>query len=315
MHRLIMFAGSSPGAGKTTLSSILFEQFNAHGIPAQWLEEGDVVDTFERFVPELKTSRINTDLLLRASTAFVEFCRSTPTTYITDSFLPGFIYLYGRYPSEAIEQYSMDLHTILHPLNPLLIYLQSNVERALARAVQQRSSQWIENIRAYLNSWQLPLYTTAPNPFPTWHDLIPFFEQVDDLTRSLITGWPSDTVLLNTTDTSTTRLTATLLAHFGLAQRTVAHVVSPALLQTYTGRYVRRDESVQPLHLDISLHDNGLFVNTYWPNGTALLPESDQRFRLQSTNRRIEFDPPRDNTCYGLMYVLHGAQHRYDKAL
>ncbi len=52
-HRLILFAGSSPGAGKSTLSALVARQLVAAGVDARWLHEEEVSDLLDSLVPEL----------------------------------------------------------------------------------------------------------------------------------------------------------------------------------------------------------------------------------------------------------------------
>ena len=49
-HKLIMLAGSSPGAGKSTLSEFLFDQLTRRAIPTRWIYEEDILH-IEAFAP------------------------------------------------------------------------------------------------------------------------------------------------------------------------------------------------------------------------------------------------------------------------
>src|SRR5215213_6967385 len=121
-HRLIIFTGSSPGAGKSTLSRQLFEQVTAHNIAAHWLHEDDIAETLGRFAPAINNGEPTAEMLLQASSALVEAWGTQKKMWIIDSYLPGFYYLYGRYPDSDIEVFSKNLHSILSPLQPLVIY-------------------------------------------------------------------------------------------------------------------------------------------------------------------------------------------------
>ena len=73
-HQLIIFYGSSPGAGKSTLSSFLYDQLRLHGIPVRWVYENDLIylDAFQQFVQELQSgNQQQIDTLLAASRHFV----------------------------------------------------------------------------------------------------------------------------------------------------------------------------------------------------------------------------------------------------
>jgi thymidylate kinase len=311
-HRLILFTGSSPGVGKSTLSRLLFQQITANGIPARWLHEDDVVQAFELFVPELASDKLTPDLLLKASAALVEAYHAENTTFVVDSYLPGFYYLYGRYPDTEIEIFSAKLSSILSPLRPLVVYLRSDIETALTRGVRQRGAQWLENITRYLNGWQLPLYGDTLKPLRTIPDVINFFARVDQLAIALFTAWP-DALILEATETPIDQLVATILTRLDIPRRGVAHGVSPEELYHFVGVYMPLEggPTVQPL--EVSLCDDELFVNSYWPAGARLVPEGAARFQLEGTNRYIEFDARPDGLSSGLVYCYGGTEHKYKK--
>lgn len=311
-HRLILFTGSSPGAGKSTLSRLTFRQVAAHGIPARWLHEDDIVAAFERFVPEMSTGELTPDLFLQASTALVEACRAENATFIVDSYLPGFYYLYGRYGDARIAAFSTDLRTTLNALRPLIIYLRSDVETALMRGVRQRGMQWLENITRYLNGWELPLYGGTPKPLRTIPDVIEFFTRVDRLAVALLAEWP-DALILDATQTPVGQLLATILRHLKVEEHSVDHSVSPVELRRYTGVYIPYDDGQASRPLEISLVGDELFVNAYWPAGARLLPEGGTRFHLDGTNHHVIFEMQADGLPYGLTYYESEVTHRYKK--
>ncbi len=313
-HSLILFTGSSPGAGKSTLSRLLFEQLTAHGIPSRWLHEDDIVDAFERFVPGMTmgVGEVTPDHFLQASIALVESCRTENSTVIIDSYLPGFYYLYGRYSDADIAAFSTELRSVLNPLRPLIVYLRSDVETALMRGVRQRGMQWLENITRYLNGWQLPLYGGELKPLRTIPDVIGFFARADRLAVALLTESPG-ALILDATQTPVGQLLGTILRELGLAERSIVHKVRPAELHRYTGVYMPHDGGQAPQELEISLVGDDLFVNTYWPAGTRLLSEGGARFHLEGTNRHIAFDVQADGSPCGLTYYYGETTHRYKK--
>lgn len=84
-------------------------------------------------------------------------------------------------------------------------------------------------------------------------------------------------------------------------------------LQHYVGVYVARDTTTAAPPLEIRLVDNGLIINSYWPNGCRLISEGAARFRLQSTNRRIAFEMPPPVVPLWLVYTYGGREYFYDK--
>jgi thymidylate kinase len=308
-HKLVIFTGSSPGVGKSTLSRLLFEQLNALSIRVRWLHEDDIAEVFERFIPGMTIEALTPDLLLQASRMLVEECESENSTWIIDSYLPGFYYLYGRYSNTQLEAFSTELQSILKPLRPLVIYLRSDVEIALMRGVTQRGKQWLENLTRYLNGWQLPVYGgNGLKPLRTVSDVINFFTRVDTLAVALLEKW-QNAVILDTTKLSVSPLLTTILSHLGLTKHNTGSSVPIVELRRYIGIYIPLDSEWLSEPLEISLVNNELFVNTYWPSGTRLIPEGETNFRLDGTNHHIAFDVQSE----GLTYYYGEATHKYKK--
>lgn len=140
-----------------------------------------MLEAFERFVPSITAGDVTPEQLIQACAELVKWCQAENSVFITDSYLPGFYYLYGRYSDAQIEAYNADLYTVLSSLRPLVVYVRSDVETALTRGVRQRGEQWLENITRYLNGWVLPLYGEEPKPLRTVPDVISFFTRVDRL--------------------------------------------------------------------------------------------------------------------------------------
>ncbi len=65
-----------------------------------------MVEAFERFMPELPLGELSPQGLLQGSATLVEACLASGGVFVTDSYLPGFWYLYGRYPEAQIATFS-----------------------------------------------------------------------------------------------------------------------------------------------------------------------------------------------------------------
>jgi thymidylate kinase len=199
MHRLVLFTGSRLGSGKSTLSDLLHQQLTAQGIPAIWLQEERLDAIFGQYAPGWQINTIEPETFLMACEGFLTQYQQSDAVLITDSVLPGSINFFGRFPVAYIEQYNARLYQLLQPRDPLLIYLQTDIATAFARATAQRGEQWFESIRSYLNTWRLPLYTKASQPFTTRQDVLAYFTALDRLARHLVSQWPGPTHILDTT--------------------------------------------------------------------------------------------------------------------
>jgi len=108
-RRLIMFVGSSPGAGKSTLSEFLYEQLTCHAIPTQWIYEDDVLylPSFAQFIKEFQSGHTDTiDALLAATAAFVDDALDRNTLVITDSIFPcvNWFFAAGYTPLSSLKR-------------------------------------------------------------------------------------------------------------------------------------------------------------------------------------------------------------------
>ena len=200
MHnRLIMFTGSSPGAGKSTLSELLFQRLTAHGIPSHWLSEGDLLrlDLFAQFDQEIFREDRNAihTLLEGVQTLFADGSASY-MTWITDALFPGFFWLLGRYPYKRVEAFSNDLARILFPLDPLIVYLNGDVATVFGRAATQRGTLWTGKFVAALSRWSLPYYSGPSLRDPG--NIIQFFEWLNRHSLELIARWPGERLILDT---------------------------------------------------------------------------------------------------------------------
>jgi deoxyadenosine/deoxycytidine kinase len=313
MYSLIMITGSSVGAGKTTLSALLYQQLMAHDVNAIWLQEENLEALLAQFVPNWHQNTVQPYEFLAACRALLDHYRTTDAVIITDSGLPGYIDFFGRFPTATLEALNQALYQTLQPRNPLLIYLASDVPTAFARATAQRGQQWAENIRNFLNSWQLPFYSSTPKPFATTHDLIVYFVALDRFARTMVAQWPGPTRILSTTETAPPDLLAKILAEFGLAVLPPADFRGSAPITDYIGAYERAMEGMAPERLTLQLIGNQLQLDTYWPGGTMLLAIQEDVFRLESTDRWLLFERDSSGQITGLRYQVLGQQVSYRK--
>ncbi|MBA3945352.1 MAG: hypothetical protein H0X37_12400 [Herpetosiphonaceae bacterium] len=314
LHHLIMFDGS-PGAGKSTLSSFLAQQLTASGITTQWFYEEAAPTAFAKFWQDLRDGRPQMiDTFLGATTTFVATCSRTNATYITDSLLPGYHFFVGGFLRPHIEAFGVDLFRIIEPLHPLVIYLSCDVEAALDRAVAQRGTVWLERLISRINAfYYMPLYTHSPFPFRDKRDLIAYEDYVNQFTLDLLGSWSKNTLILDTTLMPVEQLKIKLLDHFELIERATDPRLAPELLDGYAGTYEPLYEAPTARPLTISIAGNRLFADTYWPNGTPLVAESDTKFRLQSTSNWIEFTIQPNGAPSRLTYFFRGELYGYEK--
>src|SRR4051812_18055499 len=145
-YPLIIFAGGCPGAGKSTLSSFLFRQLSLQGINSHWFYEDDIYysPVFEGVMEAvLSKSPQVFEVLLEADHKLVAEAQASQEVFITDSLLPFFNWLFAtNYNFEEIESFSHKLEPILVKINPLIIYLDTEVAQSLQRAFANRGARY-----------------------------------------------------------------------------------------------------------------------------------------------------------------------------
>jgi hypothetical protein len=193
------------------------------------------------------------------------------------------------------------------------VYLASDIPTAFARATAQRGDQWAENIRNFLNSWQLPFYSSAPKPFATAGDLISYFAAFDQLTRRLVEQWPGPTCILDATATSPADLLAQILAQFSLAALPLANFHTSTPIAAYASTYERTTAGPPPERLVIQAVGDQLQIDSYWPSGTRLISIQEDVFRLESADRWVRFERDSSGRIAGLRYQQLGQQIAYRK--
>jgi hypothetical protein len=311
-HKLILFTGAGSGAGKSTLSAFLAQQFTAHAIPTRWIYEEDTLDAFTPFFQALRQKQLNTlDLFLDATRRLVLACQVQPSVCIVDSLLPGYGFFFGAHPLTAIAALTTELASILAPLQPLLVYMDSDVGVALNRAIAQRGSAWFERMVQRMNSWNLPLY--PGKPFSDQPSVIAFDQQARQFALRLLDYWPIPKLMLTTDDTPLGQLKTQLLNYFQLDELPVRTGVDSDLLASYCGTYAARDGATTEPAVEIRCVAGQLVINRYWPNGTALVAEDLRQFRLENTNYRVIFELQTNERIKELTLLYRDRRQQYTK--
>ena len=186
-HRLIIFYGSSPGSGKSTLSSWLSEQLEGSGFECNWIYEDDVsgLSEFQNFISKVNTNDPTMiDALLEAAKVFVAK-RSEDEIIVTDSIFPCYNWLLatGLYDG-GLTDFNRKLREILQPLQPQVFFLDISPELALERAAQQRGSAWLEQLIQTVDAYG----RNANKPVDNLHDTAAYFGELANESRQLFVG-------------------------------------------------------------------------------------------------------------------------------
>lgn len=205
-HRLIMFYGVSPGAGKTTLSDWLRLELSNQGADVVWIEEhhvndlvmfAEVVKVFTHGADDYETP------LLKAAEMLVQQYQNTGSVVLTDSLLPSYTWLFASgVPKGVVARINQKLAKVLAPLRPLIIWLNGDVSTLLQRAIKQRGEGWLKDLIEFMNS-----YTYAPvRPIVDVVGVESFFKELKILHSDMLVEWPHDVLKLDVTETPLEKL-------------------------------------------------------------------------------------------------------------
>ena len=314
-HQLIIFYGASSGVGKSTLSSFLVNQLRLHNVPVRWLYEDDVLyqDAFTEVIRGFQGQEPFDAFnpLLAASARLVADCLKGDAVVITDSIFPFFDWLYAGAPTyQRMAQFCCELQHILHPLRPLLVYLNGDIKTALRRAVEQRGQLWLDELMPWMNTW-------AQNKSQPIHDIegvVAYAQQRHQVNLQLFAEWTVDLLQIDTVSNPLVECQNILLEHLGFILRRNPYCPSVAVLVRYMGVYRRQDEGGEVEQvLTIRRMGDSLFVDAYWPKGCPLVAVSETTFQLQDTSHRIEFQLPVPDSPQEFAYHYRGSSYRYMK--
>lgn len=313
-HQFIFFYGSSPGAGKSTLSSRLNQQLSQHNLPVHWIYEDDVLH-LEHFIPvvECVQGRSELDLLaacMVATESLVTAYINMDTTVVADSILPYTDWLLAAGIDDlSIAEFSQQLWQLLEPMNPLLIYLQADIATALKRAVDYRGQAWLERSIPNMNTWG----ANQAQPLRDLADVIAYSERMHKKKVELFSEWKGEILWLDSASHSLEFCVTTMLEYLCLEPSANQEYLPSYSLATYAGQYIAADDESLSEHqtLTVSVKDSELWVDPYWPNGCRLVAEAMHTFRLQDTSHWIQFVEPTIDNPRRLTYHHCGRRYRY----
>jgi len=153
MHNLIVVEGI-PGTGKSTMSQFIFEQMKKNDIQATWLHEGlddhfiwNELDKFfnEDGYIEVEDFDCYSDTLIKRFKEMERVVRNNDQVFILDgNVFAGYTNVYFKSDSgdEAILKYYRLLEEAILPLNPLLIYLDTDRVREHTIETWENRAMW-----------------------------------------------------------------------------------------------------------------------------------------------------------------------------
>ncbi|MEK0099730.1 hypothetical protein WDA79_14775 [Streptomyces sp. A475] len=149
MTVLITVWGASPGVGKSTLCDGLSRWLTDAGLRVDHFREEEILTRpqFAAVAEEFKaTGRVRRQTLIAATAQFVDaIMTSGDDVVIADALMPFVPTLLAmRHGEEAIDAFMIALTEVLARVRPVMVFLDGNAERALARAARREGEHWLD---------------------------------------------------------------------------------------------------------------------------------------------------------------------------
>jgi hypothetical protein len=313
-HQAIIFYGSSPGTGKSSLSSFLFEQLSLHKIPVRWVYEDDVlhIPYFADFVADILSGNPTMlETLRQATRGLVQESLSANAVAITDSIYPCINWLFSTalYSRQELLDFGVELEQLLAPLNPLVVFLNADPKVALQRAIDQRGEAWFEGLLAVMNGYSM----NREHPLQNLGEAAAYFRVQAELSLEVLRRWSFNLLLIDAMQTPLAEAKSMILGQLGLAEIEGSPSLAVDEMARYVGRYQAEGSVPITNPLIISMQEGKLWVNEYWPNGCPLLAKGDSHFRLENTSYRIHFDRGPDEEVVSIHYSMGDNHYRFVK--
>jgi hypothetical protein len=195
LHRLILVYGPGCGLGKSTLSIRLFEQVRVQGFPARLVREEEVlrIPEFSEYVRQVENGNgDDSATLLDCCRAFVaDLERRQPEISVLDSILPCWDWLFtAKCTYDVVESFSQNLSDLMRELEPILVYVEGDIQTALSRAIADRGETWALNLaKARTGKRQIA-------------DLMVYLTELRSAADAMVESWYYDTIRVNTIENS-----------------------------------------------------------------------------------------------------------------
>jgi len=159
MTTLVAVFGASPGIGKSTLARRLAADAPAR-LDVDQFDEGDILSRPEFATVAAQfgaTGVVDLDALLDAAAWFVDTALKFDLV-VTDTLFPFVPSLLAwGHDERSIRTFLTQLHTILEPLNPVIVYLDGEPADALPRAAARDGEAWLDAFVTKVSSYKTVL--------------------------------------------------------------------------------------------------------------------------------------------------------------
>lgn len=164
------------------------------------------MDSFSPYVERVNSGNAeDIETLLDCCSSFIHVCATSGKICIADSILPCWDWLHtAGCTKDQIAEFSRELCKLLAPLNPLLIFLNGDLNVSLARAIAERGEEWARALaKRRRNSDAI-------------ESLLDYFSEMRQSSMDMMDNWRFDKLLLDTTSDDISACEDTILRRLSL---------------------------------------------------------------------------------------------------
>jgi hypothetical protein len=302
--RVVIFEGA-PGAGKSSLSQFVAQQFKLSGYETVWLEEHELNDSwFGSFFDALDTARSDAiAAALDCWRALLAQIEADQRVYLIDG-----VYFHTalkcllayRYSSEQIEAYLVDLYKLLDPFKPILVHLTGDVATIMEYVIADRGQAWAANVAEAIAD-----YPSQAGSDRSVAAMIGFFAASQaELTR-IAQGYPFQYWPIDTTARDWPSYQEALAQRLDLPQIEAPQPQAEALdLAEYVGVYHTPEGFPEQFRhpLEVELTEGSLRLHMVFMRNFRLIASQKDHFAIAARPLTVEFVRNDEGKLIGLIY-------------
>lgn len=300
---MLIFEGA-PGAGKSSLSQFVAQQFKANGFEPVWIEEHSLNDAW--FAPFFEALDAESDAIaaaLECWRALLEEIASDQRVYLIDG-----VYFHTAlkcllayaYRPEQIEAYLADLYTLLTPFQPILVHLKGDVARIMEHVIAERGQRWAAHVAEAIAD-----YPSQAGSDRSVAAMINFFVASQADLERIAANYPFAYWPIDTTARDWPSYQQFLAQKLGLNQ---LEETKPEFedfdLAEYVGIYHTPDGFPEEFRhpLEIELSEQALRLHMIFLRNFRLIAEQKDHFAIMGRPLKVEFVRNDQGELIGMIY-------------
>ncbi|XMB86359.1 hypothetical protein RJG79_00750 [Mycoplasmatota bacterium WC44] len=293
--KLIIVAGMS-GAGKSTKSQNLANQYQQNGIKNLWLHEeidAHPIRDGEFSIGDLTSQEgmeKNISDMYQRWNNLVNKIANDDTVYIMEGCLYQSIIRYFfpyNYPVEKITEFYDSIMEIIAKLNPTIVFLyKSRLKESFEKAFEVRGKRWKSIILNPENSGE---YFTR-HKYSGDESIYEMEESYQNLANDIFERYNGNKIKIDTSNELWEEHMKEITKYIGLEYFSEKKIEIERPIEEYCGKYVLTvDDYNHTLEIRMDNDNKGIHCYTFWWENMKLIPLGNDEFQMQSFPIKLSF--------------------------